>query len=286
MAPNRITRGGAVRRALLLALACVALAAGPRGLRRRRERTTTAVPDKAADAEILNNVLARELAAVGAYDPRCRCSRRRPRHAPANSAPRNRNTSTRSSKRCAASAAKAEPRRGRDRKRGPEDAGRRARLPLRSRKRLRRRRPARDLPPHRALAALAARLDRRQPGPAPGRAAAGARRRRRRIDPRGVRGRHVPPGSPSGEDDRRMTGPLYAIGRFCSRHHWPVIGALGRARRRPRPDRPGRRQQDQRKPDPARHRLDHRDRTARRQPARTGLRQQPAGDGSARAAAS
>jgi glycerol-3-phosphate acyltransferase PlsY len=22
-----------------------------------------------------------------------------------------------------------------------------------------------------------------------------------------------------------VTGPLYAIGRFCSRHHWPVIGA-------------------------------------------------------------
>src|SRR4051794_12590708 len=22
-----------------------------------------------------------------------------------------------------------------------------------------------------------------------------------------------------------MTGPLYAIGRFCSRHHWPVIGS-------------------------------------------------------------
>ncbi len=21
-----------------------------------------------------------------------------------------------------------------------------------------------------------------------------------------------------------MTGPLYAIGRFCSRHHWPTIG--------------------------------------------------------------
>ncbi|HVC07276.1 MAG TPA: hypothetical protein VND98_06825 [Solirubrobacterales bacterium] len=21
-----------------------------------------------------------------------------------------------------------------------------------------------------------------------------------------------------------MTAPLYAIGRFCSRHHWPVIG--------------------------------------------------------------
>lgn len=30
--------------------------------------TTTAVPDKAADAEILNNVLARELAAVRAYE--------------------------------------------------------------------------------------------------------------------------------------------------------------------------------------------------------------------------
>src|SRR6201995_6143537 len=22
-----------------------------------------------------------------------------------------------------------------------------------------------------------------------------------------------------------MTGPLYAIGRWCSRHHWPVIAA-------------------------------------------------------------
>ncbi len=25
-------------------------------------------------------------------------------------------------------------------------------------------------------------------------------------------------------DDPHVTGPLYAIGRFCSRHHWPVIG--------------------------------------------------------------
>jgi rubrerythrin len=68
MAPNRITRGGAARRALLLlaiaATASVALAAcGSSG-----SGTTTAVPDKAADAEILNSVLARELAAVRAYD--------------------------------------------------------------------------------------------------------------------------------------------------------------------------------------------------------------------------
>jgi RND superfamily putative drug exporter len=26
-------------------------------------------------------------------------------------------------------------------------------------------------------------------------------------------------------DDPRVTAPLYAIGRFCSRHHWPVIAA-------------------------------------------------------------
>jgi hypothetical protein len=68
MASNRITRRGATRRALpILALtlaAGLALAAcggtGP--------GTTTSVPDKAADAEILDNVLARELAAVRAYD--------------------------------------------------------------------------------------------------------------------------------------------------------------------------------------------------------------------------
>jgi rubrerythrin len=67
MTPNRITRGGAVRRALILALVCVALAAtlaacgGGGG-------TTTAVPDKAADVETLNNVLTREMAAIGAYE--------------------------------------------------------------------------------------------------------------------------------------------------------------------------------------------------------------------------
>ena len=69
MASNRITRGGAARRALpLLALAALAAASlaacggGDRG------STTAAVPDKGADAEILNDVLARELAAVRAYD--------------------------------------------------------------------------------------------------------------------------------------------------------------------------------------------------------------------------
>lgn len=68
MAPNRITRGAAARRALsLLATAVVATlalaACGGSG-----GGTTTAVPDKAADAETLNNVLTRELAAIRAYE--------------------------------------------------------------------------------------------------------------------------------------------------------------------------------------------------------------------------
>ncbi|HYJ22279.1 MAG TPA: ferritin-like domain-containing protein [Solirubrobacterales bacterium] len=46
-------------------LAALVLAVGGCG---GGETTTTAVPDKAADAETLNNVLARELAAVRAYD--------------------------------------------------------------------------------------------------------------------------------------------------------------------------------------------------------------------------
>jgi rubrerythrin len=67
MVPNRITRGGAARRALLLlATAIVAVAAlagcGSDG------GTTTAVSDKEGDAEILNNVLARELAVIDAYE--------------------------------------------------------------------------------------------------------------------------------------------------------------------------------------------------------------------------
>ncbi len=75
-----------------------------------------------------------------------------------------------------------------------------------------------------------------------------------------------------------MTAPLYAIGRFCSRHHYPTIAAwlvaavvlvvLGQASGDKTNDNltlPG-------------HRLDGGDGTARRQPARPGLRQQPAGD--------
>ena len=67
MASNRITRGGAARRALpllatALAVSLALAACGGSG------GTTTAVPDKAADAEILNNVLGRELAAVRAYE--------------------------------------------------------------------------------------------------------------------------------------------------------------------------------------------------------------------------
>jgi ferritin-like protein len=69
MAPNRITRGGAARRALLLpliALAATAALAGCGG--GGDDGAATAAVDKAADAETLNNVLARELAAVRAYE--------------------------------------------------------------------------------------------------------------------------------------------------------------------------------------------------------------------------
>lgn len=69
MASNRITRGGVARHAFLLlsifALAAIGLAACGGG---DGGDTTTAVPDKEGDAEILNSVLARELAAVRAYD--------------------------------------------------------------------------------------------------------------------------------------------------------------------------------------------------------------------------
>lgn len=68
MASNRIRRGGVVRRALpslaIVVAATLALAACGEDDGSR----TTAVPDKAADAETLNNVLARELAAVRAYE--------------------------------------------------------------------------------------------------------------------------------------------------------------------------------------------------------------------------
>ena len=66
MAPNRITRGGAALRASLLlaaAAAILALAACD-----DEGSATTAVPDKRADAEILNAVLARQEAAIRAYE--------------------------------------------------------------------------------------------------------------------------------------------------------------------------------------------------------------------------
>jgi Ferritin-like domain len=68
MAPNRIMRGRAVRRALqLLAIAAVAsLLAACGG--EETGGTTTAVPDKEGDAEILNEILSRQTAAIKAYD--------------------------------------------------------------------------------------------------------------------------------------------------------------------------------------------------------------------------
>jgi hypothetical protein len=68
MDPNRITRGGAARRAPLLAATVVVLALALAACGGSSGDTTTAVPDKAADAETLNNVLSRQLAAVRAYE--------------------------------------------------------------------------------------------------------------------------------------------------------------------------------------------------------------------------
>jgi rubrerythrin len=67
MAPNRITPGRGARRALTLFLLVVAATGAFAGCGGGGS-TTTAVPDKAGDAEILNRVLARELAAVRAYE--------------------------------------------------------------------------------------------------------------------------------------------------------------------------------------------------------------------------
>ncbi len=67
---NRITPGAAARRALLLALACLALAAALGGCGRGGkggEETAGAASDKAADAALLNGVLSRQLGAVAAY---------------------------------------------------------------------------------------------------------------------------------------------------------------------------------------------------------------------------
>jgi rubrerythrin len=57
-----------MRRGLLLVTASVAVAATLSACGGSGGGTTTAVPDKAADVETLNNVLTREMAAIGAYD--------------------------------------------------------------------------------------------------------------------------------------------------------------------------------------------------------------------------
>lgn len=68
MPPNRITTGGAVRRALLaLAVALLAAALTACGGEGDGE-PTTAVPDRELDAEILNGVLSRQLGVVEAYE--------------------------------------------------------------------------------------------------------------------------------------------------------------------------------------------------------------------------
>lgn len=68
MAPNRITPGTAARRALLLSAIAVAATVPFSACGEGSGSTTTLVPDKEGDAEILNDVLARERAAVRAYD--------------------------------------------------------------------------------------------------------------------------------------------------------------------------------------------------------------------------
>ena len=68
MAPNRIMRAGAVRRALLLAALAVCAAAIVGGCGDSGGATAATVVDKTADAEVLNEVLARQSAAVEAYD--------------------------------------------------------------------------------------------------------------------------------------------------------------------------------------------------------------------------
>jgi hypothetical protein len=70
MAPNRIMRDGAVRRALLaLALsAALSFALVACGGGEETSRTPTAIPDKEGDAAILNEILSRQTAVVTAYD--------------------------------------------------------------------------------------------------------------------------------------------------------------------------------------------------------------------------
>lgn len=66
MVSNRIMRGCAVRRAsALLAVLVAAISLGACG---SGGETTSAVSDKETDGEVLNQVLSRQLAAVGAYE--------------------------------------------------------------------------------------------------------------------------------------------------------------------------------------------------------------------------
>jgi hypothetical protein len=69
MAWNRITPGAAVRRGLALALVALGLAAGLAACGRGSSDTNaaTAPEEKAADAEVLNEVLSRQLGVVAAY---------------------------------------------------------------------------------------------------------------------------------------------------------------------------------------------------------------------------
>jgi hypothetical protein len=68
MTPNRITTAAGVRRALLLAVTAVILAALFAACGGGGAGTSSSATDKAADAEILNEILTRQSAAVDAYD--------------------------------------------------------------------------------------------------------------------------------------------------------------------------------------------------------------------------
>jgi hypothetical protein len=68
MAPNRITRGVSVRRAPLLAAVGLAIAILLGACGGGGGGTATTATDKEADAEVLNEILSRQSAAVTAYD--------------------------------------------------------------------------------------------------------------------------------------------------------------------------------------------------------------------------
>jgi hypothetical protein len=68
MTPNRIMRAAGVRRALLLVLAIGLAVAGLAACGGGAGDTSSAAAEKEADAEVLNEILARQEAAVLAYD--------------------------------------------------------------------------------------------------------------------------------------------------------------------------------------------------------------------------